>query len=88
MKPHKINRKIVAVAMESPAYFTIPLQSRLQFIKFLSQQSVFNAIFDSPLCQATRKDDLKQPDLIRASDKFSLFSVSSRSGVPNLQKLP
>jgi hypothetical protein len=34
-------RKILTVLMESPFYFTIPLQKRLEFITFFSQQSTY-----------------------------------------------
>ena len=42
----KIKREILAVLMESPFYFTIPLQRRLEFLKFFSQRSVYNRIFE------------------------------------------
>ncbi len=32
-------REILAVLMESPIYFNIPLQERLEFLKFFSQRS-------------------------------------------------
>jgi len=35
-----IKREILAVLMESPFYFTIPLRKRLEFLKLFSQQSV------------------------------------------------
>jgi hypothetical protein len=44
MENRKIKREIVAVFMESPFYFTIPLQKRLEFVKFFSQKPVFNAL--------------------------------------------
>jgi hypothetical protein len=66
MKPRKIKKEIVTLVMESPLYFTIPLQRRLQFIKFLSQQAVFSAILDLQLPQATQADDLKKPDPIKS----------------------
>jgi hypothetical protein len=53
----KIKREILAIVMKSPLYFTIPLQGRLQFIKFFSQDAVFNEIFDPQICQEDRKDD-------------------------------
>jgi hypothetical protein len=59
MEPLKIKKEIVAVVMKSPSYFTIPLQRRLQFIKFFSQQKVFNAILDPPLGQVARKGNQK-----------------------------
>jgi hypothetical protein len=57
----KIKREIVAVVMKSSLYFSIPLQRRLQFIKLLSQQPVFNAIFDPRIQQAARKTGLLLP---------------------------
>ena len=44
MERLKIKREIVAVLMESPLYFTIPLKKRLEFIMFFSQQPVYNHI--------------------------------------------
>jgi hypothetical protein len=44
MKTHKIKKEIVAVFMESPLYFSIPLKKRLEFILFFSQQPVYNNI--------------------------------------------
>ena len=44
MERPKIKREIVAVLMESPLYFTIPLKKRLEFIMFFSQQPVYNHI--------------------------------------------
>ncbi len=38
MSRAKIERKILAVLMESPFYFTIPLRKRLDFLKFFSQR--------------------------------------------------
>jgi hypothetical protein len=46
MEDPKIKREIVAVFMESPFYFTIPLPKRLAFIKFFSQQPVYSNIID------------------------------------------
>jgi hypothetical protein len=44
METRKIKREIVAVFMESPLYFSIPLKKRLEFIMFFSQQPIFNHI--------------------------------------------
>jgi hypothetical protein len=44
MEKSKIKREIVAVFMESPFYFSIPLKKRLEFITFFSQQPVYNQI--------------------------------------------
>jgi hypothetical protein len=62
MKSHKIKREIVALVMESPLYFTIPLQKRLEFIKFFSQQTVFQNISNLGLRLMNGRRDLKQPD--------------------------
>jgi hypothetical protein len=40
----KAKRKILAVFMESPLYFTIPLHRRLEFLNFFSQQAVYERI--------------------------------------------
>ena len=44
MERRKIRREIVAVFIESPLYFTIPLKKRLEFIMFFSQQPIYNHI--------------------------------------------
>ena len=44
METCKIKKEIVAVLMESPLYFTIPLKKRLEFIIFFSRQPVYNHI--------------------------------------------
>jgi len=41
METIKIKREIVAAFMQSPLYFTIPLDKRLVFIKFFSQPTVY-----------------------------------------------
>jgi len=46
MDTSKIKREIVAVFMESPFYFTIPLKKRLEFIMFFSQKPVYNQIVE------------------------------------------
>jgi len=46
MDPCKIKREIVAIFMESPLYFTIPLKKRLEFIMFFSQKPIYNHIFE------------------------------------------
>jgi hypothetical protein len=40
----RIKREILAVLMESPFYFTIPLRKRLEFLNSFSQQSVYHRI--------------------------------------------
>jgi hypothetical protein len=62
MASHKIKREIVALFMESPLYFTIPLQKRLEFIRFFSQQPVFNNISNLNLRQMNGRHHFKQPD--------------------------
>jgi hypothetical protein len=44
MESAKIKREIVALFMESPLYFTIPLKRRLEFVMFFSQKPVYNHI--------------------------------------------
>jgi hypothetical protein len=44
MANKNINREILAVFMESPFYFTIPLKRRLEFLRFFSQTSVYHRI--------------------------------------------
>jgi hypothetical protein len=46
METSKIKREIVAVLMESPLYFSIPLKKRLEFIMFFSQKTVYNLILE------------------------------------------
>jgi hypothetical protein len=46
MESRKINKEIVAIFMESPLYFTVPLERRLKFIKFFSQKPVFNTMYN------------------------------------------
>jgi hypothetical protein len=46
MERHKIKREIVAVFMESPFYFTIPVKRRLEFIKFFSQKPVYHHVWN------------------------------------------
>jgi hypothetical protein len=36
----------VAVFMESPLYFSIPLKKRLEFVIFFSQKPVYNHIIE------------------------------------------
>jgi hypothetical protein len=44
METRKIKRELVAVFIESPLYFTIPLKKRLEFIMFFSQQPIYDHI--------------------------------------------
>ena len=44
MESAKIKREIVALFMESPLYFSIPLKRRLEFVIFFSQKPVYNHI--------------------------------------------
>jgi hypothetical protein len=48
MPKYILRKEIIAVCMESPLYFTMPLQKRLAFIKGLEMQS-FWPIFCSHL---------------------------------------
>jgi len=65
MSRAKIERKILAVFMESPFYFTIPLQRRLQFLKFFSQRSVCNRILEHNPQLLSPKPDKQQRDKIK-----------------------
>jgi hypothetical protein len=40
----QIQKKLLAVLMESPLYFTIPLKRRLEFVKLFSQRFDNNSI--------------------------------------------
>lgn len=42
----RIERDLVAILMESPLYFDIPLKRRLEFIRFISQQAVYELIWE------------------------------------------
>jgi len=42
----KIERDLLAILMESPLYFSIPLKRRLEFIRFFSQQGVYELIWE------------------------------------------
>ena len=46
METPKIKREIVAVFMESPLYFTIPLKKRLELIIFFTQQPAYEKIYE------------------------------------------
>lgn len=43
----QIEREILAVLMESPLYFTIPLRKRLEYLKVFSRQSSYHRICES-----------------------------------------
>jgi hypothetical protein len=66
MKTRKIKREIVAVFMESPLYFTIPLKKRLEFIMFFSQQLVYKNICElnkHQISEIVTRNNVVQPDL-------------------------
>jgi hypothetical protein len=65
MSQAKIERKILAVFMESPFYFTIPLQRRLEFLKFFSQRSVCNRIIEHNQQLLSPKADTQPQDKIK-----------------------
>ncbi len=56
MERHKIKREIVAVFMESPFYFTIPVKRRLEFIKFFSQKPVCRHVWNLNQPQMAKLD--------------------------------
>ncbi|MGA9755163.1 MAG: hypothetical protein WBV23_08455 [Desulfobaccales bacterium] len=60
MERHKIKREIVAVFMESPFYFTIPVKKRLEFIKFFSQKPVYLHV-----------GNLNQPQMAKRGSKIA-----------------
>ncbi len=41
---HIIRRELLAIFMESPLYFKIPLRERLEFLKLFSEQSLTLAV--------------------------------------------
>ncbi len=59
MKTDKIKREVVALVMESPLYFTIPLRKRLDFIKFFSNQTIFNKIGNCNMSEMDKKCYIK-----------------------------
>ena len=64
MNKVKIQRKVVAVLIKtSPSYFTIPLKSRLDFIKFFSQKSVYDLICEYNPHLINSKSNPKQHNL-------------------------
>jgi hypothetical protein len=44
MKGKTPRKAVVAACMESPFYFTLPLQKRLELMKQLEQQPVFSTL--------------------------------------------
>jgi hypothetical protein len=60
-----IRRELLRVLMESPLYFTIPLQRRLELIKFFSQQSVYQLVHKHNQPLINKKSDAKQQTLIK-----------------------
>jgi hypothetical protein len=44
MNENNPRKTLVAACMESPFYFTLPLQQRLELIKQLDQQPVFSTL--------------------------------------------
>ena len=44
MKENNPRKAVVAACMESPFYFTLPLQQRLELMKQLDQQPVFSTL--------------------------------------------
>jgi hypothetical protein len=52
-----IRREILAVLMESPFYFTIPLRKRLEFLNSFSQQSIYHRICQYEELRISGKSD-------------------------------
>jgi hypothetical protein len=44
MKGNRPRKAVVAACMESPFYFTLPLQQRLELMKRLDRQPVFSTL--------------------------------------------
>jgi hypothetical protein len=44
MKGKRPRKAVVAACMESPFYFTLPLQKRLELVKQLDRQPVFSTL--------------------------------------------
>ncbi len=62
-----IKREILAVLMESPFYFTIPLRKRLEFLKSFSQQSVHHRICEYNELRVSGKSNFAGAALIKPS---------------------
>jgi hypothetical protein len=58
-------REILAVLMESPFYFTIPLRKRLEFLNSFSQQSAYDRTFECEEHLINGKSDLKEQPFIK-----------------------
>jgi hypothetical protein len=71
METPKIKREIVAVFMESPLYFTIPLKRRLEFIIYFIHH------YESP-------DKNKHSPTSLADVKASLYSKNLKSSSPQM----
>jgi len=52
-----IKREILAILIESPFYFTIPLRKRLEFLKLFSQQSIPHSICEYKELRISGKSD-------------------------------
>jgi hypothetical protein len=44
MEQRTVRREVVAACMESPLYFTLPLQERLALMKYVEQQPVLSTL--------------------------------------------
>jgi len=44
MAGNRVRKEVVAACMESPFYFTLPLQARLELLKQLEQQPVLSTL--------------------------------------------
>ncbi len=60
-----INRGILAIFMESPVYFTIPLRERLEFLNSFSQQSTYNRTCECDEYLISGKSYSKEPPFIK-----------------------
>ena len=62
----RIRREILAVFMESPLYFTIPLRKRLEFLNYFSQQSVYQWIWEFEELRISGQSDFEEAALDKA----------------------
>jgi hypothetical protein len=58
-----IKREILAILIESPFYFTIPLRKRLEFLKLFSKYSVPHRIHEYKELRIVGKSDFEEAAL-------------------------
>ena len=80
MESARIKKEILAVLMESPLYFTIPLRKRLEFLKLFSQQSIPHSIFEYKELRISGKSDFKWATFDPSKSLDNIYYL--RLGVP------